>query len=244
MSTEAENRNEHASGLSNEEGKGRCQQLGIVIDYQILQGPISDNAVVLSPFPDGFTSVSPLRAFSYTLFISLPCCTNLPATMKSLLRRKTPTDNIKNPPPPSSTQRTRQPPTVETPLYARFASSKSAAQSLEGNRPVVSGPMPLGRPNRANAEADSRRKHDEENLSRRRLSSGRRGLASPESQLGPREAQSSLDRPSQDVPADLPRPPPKTQMACKSSLFFSIAWRRSPLSYYAILGGITLVENT
>jgi hypothetical protein len=212
-----------------------------VVDYQILEGPISDNAVVLNPFPDGFTSVSPFRAFSYTLFISLPCCTNLPATMKSLLRKKTPTDNVKNPPPSSSTQRTRQPTTVETPLYARFASSKSAAQSLEGTRPIVSGPMPLGRP-RASAEADSRRKH-EENLSRRRLSSGRRGLASPEPQLDPREVQSSLDRPSQDVPVELPRPPAKTQIACKLSLFFPMAWRSSPPPHYAVLDGMTLVGN-
>jgi hypothetical protein len=197
---------------------------------------------VLNPFPDGFTSVSPLRAFSYTLFISLPCCTNLPATMKSLLRKKTPTDNVKNPPPPSSAQRTRQPTTVETPLYARFASSKSAAQSLEGTRPIVSGPMPLGRPNRASTEVDSRRKH-EENLSRSRLSSGRRGHASPESQLDPREVQLSLDRPSQDVPVELPRPPAKTQIACKLFLFFPIAWRRSPHPHCAFLDGMTLVGN-
>ena len=212
--------------------------------YQIAKGPISDNAVVLSPFPDGFTSVSHSRAFSYTPFISLPCCTNLPATaMKSLLRRKTPTDNIKKPPPPSSTQRTRQPPTVETPLYARFASSKPAAQSLEGSRPVVSGPMPLGRPNRANLEADIRRKHEEENPSRGRLSGGRRGHAASES-LGAREVQSSLDRTSHDVPVDLPRPPTKTQMASKSYFFFPIARSRSPFFHYAILDGMTLVGNT
>jgi hypothetical protein len=186
------------------------------------KGQFRSNAVVLNPFPDGFTSVSPFRAFSYTLFISLPCCTNLPATMKSLLRKKTPTDNVKNPPPSSSTQRTRQPTTVETPLYARFASTKPAAQPLEKTRLVVSGPMPLGRPSRANLEADnhSRRKHEDENLSRGRLSSGRRVLTGPESQLDAHEFRPSLDRSSQDVPVDL-RPSIKTRLACKSSLLRS-----------------------
>ena len=152
--------------------------------------------------------------------------------MKSLLRKKTPTDNIKKPSPPSSTQHTQQP--SDTPLYARFASTKPAAQPLEGNRPVVSGPMPLGRPSRANIEADSRRKHEEE---RRRLSSGRRVLAGSESLLGAREVQSSPDRSSQDVPVDLARPPIKVQMACKSYFSFPILRRRSPLPHYAILDG-------
>jgi hypothetical protein len=151
--------------------------------------------------------------------------------MKSLLRKKTPTDNIKKRSPPSSAQHTRQPPTTETPLYARFASSKPAVQPPEGNRPVVSGPMPLGRPSRANLEADSRRKHEEE---RRRLSSGRRVLAGPEP--GAREVQSSLDRSSQDVSVDLVRPPIKAQMACKSYLP-PVVRKRSPLPHYAILDG-------
>jgi len=141
--------------------------------------------------------------------------------MKSLLRKKTPTDNIKKSSTPSSTQHIRQPPTTETPLYARFASTKPAVQSLEGNRPVVSGPMPLGRPSRANLEADTRRKHEEE---RRGLSSGRRVITGPES--GAREVRSSLDRSSQDVPVDPPRPPNKAQLACKSYLSFPIV--RSP----------------
>ncbi|KAI0001173.1 hypothetical protein BJV77DRAFT_264052 [Russula vinacea] len=134
--------------------------------------------------------------------------------MKSLLRKKTPTDNIKKPSSPSSTQHARQPPTIETPLYARFASTastKTAAQPLEPNRPVVSGPMPLGRPTRAHIEADNRRKHEEESPSRRRLS--RRVHTGPESLPGAREVQSSINRPSQDVPVDLPRPSMKAQVA-------------------------------
>jgi hypothetical protein len=139
--------------------------------------------------------------------------------MKSLLRKKTPTDNIKKPSSPSSTHHARQPPTVETPLYARFASTKPAVQPLEGTRPVVSGPMPLGRPSRANLEADNRRKHEEENRSRRRLS--RRVHTGPESLPAAREVQSSINRPSQDVPVDLTRPPIQAQMACKSYFSFS-----------------------
>jgi len=170
-----------------------------------------------TPTPDGFTSVSYLRASSYTPFISPLCSTSFTATaMKSLLRKKSPTDDVKKPSPSSSTQVTRQPQAVDTPLYARFASTKPAAQRLEKNRLVVSGPMPLGRPSRANLEADSRRKHEEENLSRGRLSNGRRVLAGPESQpeTREREFQSSLDRASQDASLDS-RPSIKARTACK-----------------------------
>ena len=160
--------------------------------------------------------------------------------MKSLLRRKTPTDNAKKPSsPPPSTQYARQPPTTETPLYARFASTKPAAQPLEKTRLVVSGPMPLGRPSRANLEADShnRRKHEDENQSRGRLSSGRRVVTGPESQLDAHEFRPSQDRPSQDVPVDL-RPPIKTRLACKSHFSVTIARRRSPLLRHAILDDV------
>lgn len=197
---------------------------------------------VVHPIPDGFTSVSHSRAFSYTPFISL-CSTSLasltPTAMKSLLRRKTPTDNVKKPPPPSSTQYARPPPTTETPLYARFASTKQAAQPPEKTRVVVSGPMPLGRPSRANLEADSRRKHEDENPSRGRLSNGRRVLAGPESQLDAREFQPSQDRPSQDAPVNL-RPSIKTRTACKSHFSVPIAraHRRSRFLRHAILDDV------
>ena len=155
--------------------------------------------------------------------------------MKSLLRKKTPTDNVKKPSPPSSTQYSRQTPTTETPLYARFASSKSASQPLEKTRLVVSGPMPLGRPSRANLEADSRR--NDENPSRGRFSSGRRVLVGPESQLDAHELQPSLDRSSQDAPVDL-RPSIKPRTACKSHFSVSFARRRSPLLRHAILDDV------
>jgi len=155
--------------------------------------------------------------------------------MKSLLRKKTPTDNVKNHPP---SQYTRPPPTTETPLYARFASTKPAAQSLEKTRLVVSGPMPLGRPTRANLEADSRRKHEEENPSRGRLSSGRRVLAGPESQLDAREFQSSLERSSQDAPVVDRRLPIKARTACKSHFSVPIVPRRSPPLRHAILDDV------
>jgi hypothetical protein len=221
--------------------KSNLQQLGIsaAVDYQILPGPNWIRGRAL-PLPDGFTPVSPLRAFSYTLSfsVSVPCSTSLTqSVMKSLLRKKNPTDNIKKPSPSSSTQHTRPPPPVETPLYARFASTKTAVQPLEGNRPVVSGPMPLGRPTRASVEADSRRKHEEENPSRRRLS--RRVHTGPESQPGAREVQPSINRPSQDVPLDLPGPSMKAQVTCKSFFSLPIVHGRSPLLHHAIPDSVT-----
>jgi len=153
--------------------------------------------------------------------------------MKSLLRKKTPTDNVKSPPLPSSTQYTRQSSTTETPLYARFATTKSAAQPLEKTRLVVSGPMPLGRPSRANLEADNRRKHEDENPSRGRLSTSRRVLVGPESQLDAHEFQLSLNRSSQDAPVDL-RPPIKPRTASKSLFTVPIARRCSPLLRHAV----------
>ena len=168
-----------------------------------------------------------LSHLSNTPFISL-CFTSLTSTpMKSLLRKKAPTDNVKKPSPPSSSQYSRQPQTAETPLYARFASSKPAAQPSEKTRLVVSGPMPLGRPSRANPETDSRRKHDDENPSRGRLN-GRRVLVGPESQLDAREFQPPLDRSSQDAPLH-PRPPIKPRMACKSHFSVTFARRCSPI---------------
>jgi hypothetical protein len=157
--------------------------------------------------------------------------------MKSLLRKKTPTNNVKNPSPPSSTQYTQQPQTTETPLYARFASTKPAAQPLEKTRLVVSGPMPLGRPSRANPEADNRRKREDENPSRGRLNGGRRALAGPESQLDAREFQPSFHRSSQDAPVNV-RPSTKTRTACKSHFSVPFARRCSPLLRHSILDDV------
>jgi hypothetical protein len=95
--------------------------------------------------------------------------------------------------------------------------------------------MPLGRPSRANLEADSRRKHEDENPSRGRLS--RRVLVGPESQLEAHEFQPALDRSSQDAPVNL-RPPIKPRMACKSHFPVTFARRRSPLLRHPTLDDV------
>jgi hypothetical protein len=143
--------------------------------------------------------------------------------MKSLLRKKTHAD-IQKPSPP--VQNVRPLPTIETPLYARFASAKQGVQSQEKSRPTVSGPMPLGRPIRTNLEADdNRRKRDEAALPRPRHSSGRQGVAPgpqslPNSFPSTRDVQSSLDTPYQDARVDqsrVARQPTKAHAAaCKS----------------------------
>lgn len=173
-----------------------------------------------------------LRAFFYTLVYPVSYCTNLAGTvMKSLLRRKTPTDHVQKPSPPSSVSNIRQSSNVETPLYARFASTKQAVQPQERSRIVVSGPMPLGRPNRANIEADdNRRKREDGTVPRLKLSNGRQGTPPGPQSLrnsfsGSRGVQSSLDGSYQDVRvhmAQAARPPIKVQAPCKSSFLFPI----------------------
>ncbi|KAI0300550.1 hypothetical protein B0F90DRAFT_429599 [Multifurca ochricompacta] len=122
--------------------------------------------------------------------------------MKSLLRKKTPTDNRQTPP-PSSIQSTRQPSTIETPLYARFASIKPGLPPQDRPRPAVSGPMPLGRPNRANLDADENRKrHEQAVLLRHRSSSSRQEVPLGSQLLPgslPRDVQSPLDAVHQDA---------------------------------------------
>lgn len=145
--------------------------------------------------------------------------------MKSLLRKKTHAD-IQKPSPPSSTPSIRQqPPTIATPLYARFASAKSGGQLEEKLRPNVSGPMRLGRPSRPNSEAeDNRGKREEAALPRHKPSNGRQGIAPgpqplPSSLPGPRDGQSFVDAPYQNARVNLTqaaRQPIKAQTACKS----------------------------
>jgi hypothetical protein len=143
--------------------------------------------------------------------------------MKTLLRKKTHTDIQKKPSPPTPAPILRPPSTIETPLYARFASIKPEVQPQEKIRPTVSGPMPLGRPSRTNLEADdNRRKREEAALPRHRPSSGRHGIApGPQSPpfSGPRDVQSFADTPYQDARVNLTqaaRQPIKAQTACKS----------------------------
>jgi hypothetical protein len=83
--------------------------------------------------------------------------------MKSLLRKKSPPDNRQKPSTPS-VQNVRQPSSTETPLYARFASATSGSHPQEKARPLVSGPMPLGRPIPASLEANANRRRNGESV--------------------------------------------------------------------------------
>jgi ribosomal protein S14 len=156
--------------------------------------------------------------------------------MKSILRKKGPTDNRQGPSPPP-VQHERQPSTIETPLYARFATVKSGLPPQERVRPVVSGPMPLGRPSRANHEAEeNRRRHEEIDLLRHRTSDARQGTP-PTTQSASRGVQSPADRPHQVVrvsPAPASRQPIKAQMACKSCYSFAPMRRHAPLCWHAL----------
>jgi len=192
-----------------------------VVDYHIWQGKLLESRLYARAL---LLWSHVLRAFSYTLLIFPLCCTSLARTvMKSLLRKKTHTD-IQKPSPPS-TPSIRQPSTVPTPLYARFASAKPGVQPQEKIRPNVSGPMRLGRPSHANSEVDdNRRKREEAALPRHKLSNGRQGIAPssqppPSSLPGPRDGQSFVDTPYQDARVNLTqaaRQPIKAQTACKS----------------------------
>jgi hypothetical protein len=164
--------------------------------------------------------------------------------MKSLLRKKKPTDIQESPPPP--TQNTRHAAPIETPLYARFTSVKSGGQPQEKSRLTVSGPMPLGRPTRLNHAAnDNRRKQEDTPLPRNKPSGGRQGITQgPQSLRGPlpapRDAQPSLDPPYQDTranPTPVVRHPIKAQPSCKSCLSSSIVRRCSLPCQYAIRDG-------
>lgn len=164
-----------------------------------------------------------LRALSYTLVTFPSCCISLSRTvMKSLLRKKAHADTQKPSPPPPAPS-IRPPSTVATPLYARFATIKSGVQLEEKIRPTVSGPMPLGRPNRISSEADdNRRKREEAAPPRHKPSNGRQGITPgsrppPSSLSGPRDSQPLVDTPYQDSNlAPMARQPIKAQTACKS----------------------------
>ena len=110
--------------------------------------------------------------------------------MKSLLRKKAPPDNRQKSSSPSA-QNVRHPSSLETPLYARFASA-TALQPQEKGRLVVSGPMPLGRPNHAPLEANaSRRRNGEPAMLRQRPSNSRQEMPPP-AQLPPSTASRDL----------------------------------------------------
>jgi hypothetical protein len=184
------------------------------------------------------------------LSLILPlCCTSLAGTvMKSLLRKKNPTD-IQKPSPPSPTKNTRHAAPIETPLYARFTSVKSGGQLQEKSRPTVSGPMPLGRPTRSNHEADDNRRNAP--LPRHKPNSGRQGIAPGPQSLrdslpAPRDAQPSLDPPYQNTrvnPTQVARQPIKAHTACKSYLSSPTVRRCSMRCQYAIRDGKRCVQD-
>ncbi|KAH8996661.1 hypothetical protein EDB92DRAFT_1841086 [Lactarius akahatsu] len=115
--------------------------------------------------------------------------------MKSLLRKKPPSDSRQRPSPPS------------TPLYARFASVTPVLHPQEKGRPVVSGPMPLGRPSHAPLDANpSRRRNGEPALLRHRPSNGRQEMPPP------------AQFPPGTVPRDLPPLPDRTYQDARVGL--------------------------
>lgn len=148
--------------------------------------------------------------------------------MKSLLRKKTPADNRQKPLPPS-VPNARQPSSTETPLYARFASVTPALHSQEKARPIVSGPMPLGRTSHAPLEANpSRRRNGESALLRHRPSNGRQEMP-PAAQFPPgavpRDVPSLPDRTYQDARVGLAEAaiqPNKAQADCTLCFFLCL----------------------
>ncbi|KAI0254555.1 hypothetical protein BJV78DRAFT_1185167 [Lactifluus subvellereus] len=136
--------------------------------------------------------------------------------MKSLLRKKGPIDNRQRPS-PSPIQDTRQTSTIETPLYARFA-SKPGLPPQERVRPVVSGPMPLGRPNRANLDGEENwRRHEETAFLQHRPIDARQGtppITQSASGSLPRNGQSPTNKRHQDarvIPPQASKQPFKAQ---------------------------------
>ncbi|KAI0067037.1 hypothetical protein BV25DRAFT_1271310 [Artomyces pyxidatus] len=114
--------------------------------------------------------------------------------MKSLLRKKPPADSQRTSQPAQAPARppsnaAQAPP--ELPLYARFASSKQALSQQDDagkTRPVVSGPMPLGKPGRiaVQLELDERRRRSEsDNVDPRRKAGNARQEHLSKSQAAP-----------------------------------------------------------
>jgi hypothetical protein len=140
--------------------------------------------------------------------------------MKSLLRKKGTPDNHQRPSPPPVQNAPRQRSTIETPLYARFASVHSGLPPQERVLPVVSGPMPLGRHNRTNLETEeNRRRHDETALLTHARQETPPATWSPSGFL-PSDVQLTADKPHQPARVILTqasRQPIKAQMTCKSS---------------------------
>jgi hypothetical protein len=147
--------------------------------------------------------------------------------MKSLLRKKAPIDNRQQPSPSPIQDTRQQTSTIETPLYARFATVKPGFPSQEKVRPVVSGPLPLGRPNRSNLDGEENRRRHETTLLQHRPIDARQGTP-PITQSAPgslpRDGQSPTNKRHQDArvnPAQASRQPFKAQTFCKSCTSFA-----------------------
>ncbi|SRR6266702_4783775 len=161
--------------------------------------------------------------------------------MKSLLRKKSPPDSRPKPSPPS-VQNAGQPSSMETPLYARFASVTPVLHPQAKARPVVSGPMPLGRPSHAPLEANAgRRRNGEPALLRHRPSNSRQEMP-PAAQFPPgtvtRDLPSLPDRTYQDARVGLAEAaiqPNKAQVDCTLCFSFASVPRRTWLCQHATL---------
>lgn len=154
--------------------------------------------------------------------------------MKSLLRKKAPPDNRQKSATPSL-QNVRQPSSVETPLYARFASTTSGSHPQEKARPLVSGPMPLGRPTPASLETNANRRRNGDSVLLRHKPSNSRQEMLPAAQFPPSAVQRDLpslpDGAYEDArvgQAEAPVQPKKAQVDC--TLCFSFSSVPRPMS--------------
>ncbi len=143
--------------------------------------------------------------------------------MKSILRKKPPADNRQNPSPPS-VQNAAHAPSIETPLYSRFAVSHTQQKS----RPTVSGPMPLGRPSHAPLEANANLRRNGESAVLRHRPSNNRQEMPPSTQAPPpavrRNSPSLPDGTYQDTHvgmAEAAVQPHKAQLDCTSCFSFA-----------------------
>jgi hypothetical protein len=161
--------------------------------------------------------------------------------MKSLLRKKSPPDNRQKPSTPS-VQNVRQPSSTETPLYARFASATSGSHPQEKARPLVSGPMPLGRPIPASLEANANRRRNGESVLLRHKPSNSHQEMPPAAQFPSSAVQRDLpslpDGAYEDARVDLaeaPIQPKKAQANCTLCFSFTSVPRHSWLCQHATL---------
>jgi hypothetical protein len=163
--------------------------------------------------------------------------------MKSLLlRKKAPSENHQKSPPPPPVQHAKQYSPIETPLYSRFATAKSGLPPQESVRPVVSGPMPLARPNRANFDAEENRRRQPQERSIDAPPQGTLFAAQPLSGSPPRNVHSPTDKPRHFAHVSsiqVSRQDIKAQTSCKfMPLFCPCAETCSPVPE-----GTTRFEN-